>query len=91
MIPHKNRDVEQIQFTSLFHQDIFKPFKMRSYTGSGEFPAWFSSTFFNAEALLECAHSMGMQCLFASAAALVLFVIVAGLTMLQKKFEKNDF
>ena len=27
----------------------------------------------------------------ASAAALVLFVIVAGLTMLQKKFEKNDF
>ena len=27
----------------------------------------------------------------AAAAALVLFVIVAGLTMLQKKFEKNDF
>jgi len=74
MIPHKNRDVEQIQSTSLFHQDIFKPLKVRFYTGSGEFPAWFSSTFFKADALLECAHSMGMQCRFASAAAL--FIIL---------------
>ena len=76
MIPHKNRDVEQIQSTSLFHQDIFKPIKLCRYTGIGEFPAWFSNTFFNAEALLECAHSMGMQCRFASAAALVIILLL---------------